>query len=135
MHRAIAASIVLLLGCTEPPPQPGVYRVENLHAQPSEVRVVNEGNSTRFEVTSAGGIGRAAIEIESGTWPASPLVRLHLRDLEGFTASSGARRLDKEDLAITRHTAGDSVYFDVRLPDSLVDGESRIEISWVDFYR
>ncbi len=135
MMRWVSAYVLVLPGCAPLPPQPPVFRAQNLHAQPSEVRVVNEDGAARIEVISEGGIGRASVELVSGEWPATTVVRLHLKGLEGFTASSGAARLEKEDLTIEHHRQGAAPYFDVRLPQSLLKGESRIELQWVDFYR
>lgn len=52
----------------------------------TSIRFLTEGDATIFDITSATGIDKATIKRESGEWPRTILVRLHLGGLESFKA-------------------------------------------------
>jgi hypothetical protein len=65
------------------------FRVSRQRAEDC-IQVRRENGSTIWDVRSPFGIGRATIERVGPQWPKCVLLRLHLRGLEEFRASSGS---------------------------------------------
>ena len=61
----------------------------NLKKKDDKVAIAIEGEKTIFTITSPSGIGSATVEPKTRQWPATVVVRLHLRGLESFAASNG----------------------------------------------
>jgi hypothetical protein len=116
------------------------------------VEFILAGDRLLVEVYHVKGIGGARLQMPEREWPAVVIVRLHgFRELESFTATSKAARLD---CALVRpegqrpvqncRVGGDSVdvlerepdYFELRLPRRIVPADDdTIEIRWVDQWR
>jgi len=72
----------------EPP-----FRITTKRAD-DRVDVKTEKGKATFSVHSPFGIGQAAIERTSGTWPDAVLLRLHLKGLENFKVTNGKVKLE-----------------------------------------
>jgi len=113
-----------------------------------------------IDITSPTGIGSATIEKAAGHWPPKIVMRLHLKGLESFKFTYGAKTVNvsvssqnsqllREELVQAGQTfslsAGDaywmavttnSGYFDIEAPaDFFKSGEDKFTIEWIDFYR
>lgn len=109
-------------------------------------------------VESESGIGSAEITLAAGSWPKTIVLRLGVKDLEGFHAENGVLRIHtslghakpevsqraedgkwKEAPAEDRHRisvrrAGDKI--EVELPAVLFsEGRPSIRVQWIDYYR
>ena len=94
------------------------------------------------------------------TWPEAGLsLRLYVNGLEGFRATAGDRTLSLSVLSHSgrrqlqsliekgkeRELPADSPlratiklgpgFFDVRIPQAFLDGQEKVDLSWIDFYR
>ena len=61
----------------------------NLKKKDDKVAIAIDGEKTIFTITSPSGIGSATVGPKSKQWPATVVVRLHLRGLESFAVSNG----------------------------------------------
>jgi len=69
-----------------------------------QIKVKIDGDSTTLDVFSPSGIGGATITLTQGPWPKTVVLRLHLRGLEYFTASSGKFKLTGSVLSHSGNT-------------------------------
>jgi hypothetical protein len=69
------------------PSEPEYYITSNRPS--SQVTVSNEADSAIVEVFSDNGIGNASVELVSGDWPGSIVMRFHLQGLESLQFSYG----------------------------------------------
>ena len=119
-----------------------------------------EDETAVIDVQSPGGIGKADIELLSGSYPAQITLRLHIKNLEGFkltygkttvsAASSGTPETvtqsliqsDGSERAITSLSPGwmeirpEQEYLEITLPRALTQEKPKsFSFQWVDFYR
>jgi len=145
----LLAAALLLLSADPAPP---TYEIT---AKRGEVQVLEGGS--RLEVTSAFGIGTAAIRLKEGEWPKKLTLVFKLQELEGVTL-----RNDRLDLRTNRRAEyvevrqkegeawkeaasrpeqkivvrGGAGKIEVEVPVVLLDRDTRqLEIHWVDYYR
>lgn len=111
------------------------FETEYLHLMPGSINVIQREASVVFEVRNETGIGRANINRLEGQWPTRAIVRLYLKGLEGFSASSTSLKLEKHELSIEDFNSNGLHYYEVELPASLLAENKSIHISWIDFYR
>jgi hypothetical protein len=111
-----------------------------------------------YTVDSPTGIGRLELVRKSGAWPKKIVLRLGLKDLEGFSAGNGdlefrgnlgqklpeVSRIDKDEKRTAvdndgRYTmpirrVGDRI--EVVLPSALFPPEVKsLKVQWIDYYR
>ena len=127
------ATSMFFLACVSS--APAKYAVVNLHSQPSLVSVRESAEIAIIKVESEFGIGKAEVAIENGYWPAGSKVRLYLNGLEGFSIVTTKKEFKKNELSVKRVEADGKSYFDVDLPQEIVNSNRSFEIHWVDFYR
>jgi hypothetical protein len=151
-----------LLGACAPPQDEGAPPVFRAQAEGggNRLAVQHDGTTTVFDVYSESGIGRANVQLESGTPPASILIRLHLTGLEQFrlvfngttlnvsVSSTGhtAQALHQDGmerplaatsplrLGVERRAADG--YFELTLPSDFIErGAHSFAFEWIDFFR
>ena len=119
-----------------------------------------ENEKTVIDVQSSSGIGKADIELLSGSYPAQIILRLHIRKLEGFkliygrttlsASSSGTSdtvtqslvQTDGSERAVTPSSPlwmdiqREQEYFDIKLPNAMTQEKPEsFSFEWIDFYR
>jgi len=128
--------------------------------QDNQLSLSVEDETTVIDVQSPGGIGKADIELLSGSYPEQIILRLHIKSLEGFkltygkttvsAASSGTSDTVTESLiesdgserAITSASPWwmeirpKQEYLEITLPRALTQEKPKsFSFEWVDFYR
>lgn len=124
------------------------YRKTGPHGLPNRIHPIFGKSQTILEIRSGFGIGSGKVRLNSGEWPASLVVRLYLKGLEGLTLSNGTQLYKREDLRVLlfdlegkpikkgRYLLEKKGYFEAVVPRELLGaGFKELEISWVDFYR
>ena len=126
----------------------------------NELSLSNQSGTTVIDVQSPSGIGKADIELLSGSYPAQIILRLHIQKLEGFKLSYGTTTLsasssgtsdavvqsliqpDGGERAITPSSPlwmdiqPEQEYFEIKLPNTLTQEKPEaFSFEWVDFYR
>jgi len=140
---------------------PGVYREPAGECQDTPARqstastdrvcLRQEARAIVVDVYHANGIGSAQVNRPQSGWPAIFRVRLHhFSVLEGFSARSSAATFTCEqsrpdgirarlDCRLAEVPIGvierKPEYFEVFLPQVLLEGDSPVEIAWVDQWR
>ena len=119
-----------------------------------------EDETAVIDIQSLGGIGKADIKLLSGSYPAQIILRLHLKNLEGFkltygkttvsASSSGTSETvtqsliesDGSERAITSlslwwmEIQPEQGYLEITLPRALTQEKPKsFSFQWVDFYR
>jgi hypothetical protein len=72
--------------------EPPTFDITNTKPN-DQIKVTVEKDVAVFDVSCPSGIGQATIALKQGNWPASVVVRLRLRGLEGFSVSAEKVRL------------------------------------------
>lgn len=119
-----------------------------------------ESGTTLIDIQSPGGIGKADIELVSGSYPAQIILRLHIKRLEGFKLTYGRTTLsasssgtsnsvtqsfiqpDGSERAITSSSPlwmdiqPEQEYLEIKLPHALTQEKPEsFSFEWIDFYR
>ena len=76
-----------------PKDQPAKFKITT-RRKDDAVEVATDKDQTVFDVKSPFGIGQAVIERAGDEWPKAVVLRLHLKGLENFRASTGTLTLD-----------------------------------------
>jgi hypothetical protein len=118
------------------------------------VAVTVGADTTTFTVISPSGIGSASIERTGAAWPASVILRLDLKGLEGIVISNGQTRLSGsvDRNGVTRLEAdgtgeiakGNPLWMEIKrdqgglkmaIPQAMLKTAKTLMIEWVDFFR
>jgi hypothetical protein len=118
------------------------------------VAVTVGADTTTFTVISPSGIGSASIERTGAAWPASVILRLDLKGLEGIVISNGQTRLSGsvDRNGVTRLEAdgtreiakGNPLWMEIErdqgvlkmaIPQAMLKTAKTLMIEWVDFFR
>lgn len=166
LHRCLVilmstAAILGLTACAAPARQldRATFGYTPLKGDP-QVVFTTSNELVLIDVTSPTGIGSVAIEKTSGEWPPKVMIRLHVKGLENFKFTYGAKTVEaavsSQNAQLVREvlaqagkastlSAGDPYwmsvtrgrgYFDIEVPaDFLASGESKFTIEWIDYYR
>ena len=147
---------VAMTACTgNQPPQFNAAADKN-----NQLSLSIENGMTLIDIQSPGGIGKADIELVSGSYPAQIILRLHIKKLEGFkltygrtTVSASSSGLsdtvtqsfiqpDGSERAITSSSPlwmdiqREQEYFDIKFPHALTQEKPEsFSFEWTDFYR
>jgi len=128
------AILFFLVGCTTQVPDRH-FTSRSLHFLPAEIQVHASAQQVVFEVFSDPGIGKAAVRNFSESWPPQVIIRLHLDNLEGFTATIGESTFHRQELDISHVKTRQQSYFDIYLPTEPLSNIEEIVFSWIDYYR
>ncbi len=133
---------------------PAPIRVTKQQRAEDQVTITQDGDRALIDVVSPRGIGN--MSLATGQWPAELVVRLHLRSLEGFTATRGGCRVEgslRGGLELQRRTpngAWEPVGKDepaptIREVDGAIEivfpplliapGPAELQVQWIDAYR
>ena len=141
----------------------GILSTPLAHAAPpslsiepkDEHNITPKDDATVVEIRSKRGIGRATILAKDGIWPKRVVLRLHLKGLENFEISNGAKTLKtfvssqknapphpgplkvklvpEEGAAAKIPLKG---YFEIEVPADFLKGKPEsLKLHWIDFYR
>jgi hypothetical protein len=83
----------IALADNPPKDQPAKFKITTRRKGDS-VEVRTDKDKTLFTVKSPFGIGQAIIERQEASWPRAVVLRLHLKGLSRFTASTGKITID-----------------------------------------
>ena len=139
----------------QPKPQPKEspkfnleYRKTGPHGLPNRIHPIFGKSQTILEIRSGFGIGSGKARLNRGEWPATLVVRLYLKGLEGLTLSNGTQSYKREDLKVLlfdlegkpmtkgRYLLEKKGYYEAVVPRELLGPRFKeLEISWVDFSR
>ena len=137
LKKTRVRTLILLLcaACTGTVLGETKFATEYLHRMPGSINVIQLEASVVFEIRNETGIGKGNINRLEGQWPERAIVRLYLKGLEGFSASSTDLKLEKHELSIEEFNSNGLHYYGVELPASLLAENESIHINWIDFYR
>lgn len=124
------------------------YRKTGPHGLPNRIHPIFGKSKTILEIRSGFGIGSGKVRLNRGEWPATLVVRLYLKGLEGLTLSSETQSYKREDLKVLLfdlegkpikkggYLLEKKGYYEVVVPCDLLGPRfNELKINWVDFYR
>ena len=123
------------------------YSEKTPHGKIRQLKFHRQKDGTIYvHIKDHSGIGSGILRRVRGQWPARLQLRLHLKALEGLTATIGDSVVPRKNLAVRlldpagkplpgKHRLNRPGYYEATIPAAAIKGATEIKIGWVDFYR